>query len=137
MSSTLFRFSFLFFIVLPSTIKFLKSKISILFILLLLFGCVSNPQTDEANKSSTNDSVKPTENTTNEPDNNMVNETVDLNKKCCQECVRASQQDPRGFDISIAPCSDYEGYSNDERDLSKECADYFRANQLTLGECRY
>ncbi len=47
---------------------------------------------------------------------------------CCQQCLDAASQDPSGYDIAIKECASY--------DLSKDCANYFEKNEMTVGECR-
>ena len=73
-----------------------------------------------------------------------ANQQAALWDKCCTACLYGAGHDPRGFDISIAPCLDYrdenryddKGSQTEEKILSQECVDYFEKNSANVGDCR-
>lgn len=61
---------------------------------------------------------------------------ADLTAVCCPQCRAAASQDPQAMDLTLVPCASYAGrVVNGARALDDRCADWFRSQPATVGEC--
>jgi hypothetical protein len=56
--------------------------------------------------------------------------------ECCRQCLQASQRDPAGVDISLRPCSRYQGQFGGAPGVDAGCLATLQSQQATVQSCR-